>query len=298
MAKKLRKKELGKGIRALLSNIETEIEVNPQKVVQELSSAIAMVPLDSIEVNPYQPRKDFDEVALNELVDSLKIHGLIQPITLRRLNSKSYQLIAGERRWRASKLAGLREVPAYIRIANDQEMLEMALVENIQREQLNPFEIAVTYQRLIEECDLTHEALADRVGKNRSIVSNYIRFLKLAPVMQEALKKRQISFSHARELAGIEDPSFQIALFKDIIQNDLSVKATVALIKAHGEPPVKAAPKTATMPDEYQTVEDNLRKYLGAKVNLKYKGKGKGQIVIPFGSVKDLNRLLDLIEEV
>ncbi len=297
MAKKVRKKELGKGIRALLSNIDSEVKEDPQKVVQELASSVALIRLDKIEVNPYQPRKDFDQVALEELVASLKIHGLIQPITVRRLNEHSYQLISGERRWRASQLAGLTEVPAYVRIANDQEMLEMALVENIQRQELNPFEVAVTYQRLIDECDLTHEALAVRVGKNRSVVSNYIRFLKLPPVMQEALKKRQISFSHARELAGIEDPSFQIALFKNIVQNDLSVKATVDLIKAHSDTSIKPAPKTTSLPDEYRAVEDNLRSYLGAKVALKYKGKGKGQIVIPFGSVNDLNRLLELIEE-
>ncbi|MEL6866667.1 MAG: ParB/RepB/Spo0J family partition protein, partial [Bacteroidota bacterium] len=204
MAKKYKKKELGQGIRALLSNIDhgSSNEGPQEDVVRTLSNTIATIPLNSIEVNPGQPRIEFDEEALQELSESIKVHGLIQPITVRRLNEQTYQLISGERRMRASKIAGLKEVPAYIRLANDQEMLEMALIENIQREDLNAIEVANSYQRLIEECELTHEALSERVGKNRSSVTNYLRLLKLPPDVQSAIKEQKISMGHARALAG------------------------------------------------------------------------------------------------
>jgi ParB family chromosome partitioning protein len=206
MAKKVKKKELGLGIRALLSNLD-EGEATPEEqkeVVKELSHTVAMIPVDQIEVNPFQPRVEFDEEALKELSSSIKVHGVIQPLTLRRLSDNAYQLISGERRLRASKLAGLQEVPAYVRLANDQEMLEMALVENIQRQDLNPIEVAITYQRLIDECSLTHQNLGGRVGKKRSTVSNFLRLLQLPPQIQQALKNKRISMGHAKALGELK----------------------------------------------------------------------------------------------
>ena len=295
MAKKVKKKQLGLGVRALLSSMDADIEAT-EEVVKELSGSVAMIPVNEIEVNPFQPRKEFDNEALTELSESLKTYGLIQPITVRRLNDQSYQLISGERRLRASKKAGLEEVPAYIRLANDQEMIEMALVENIQRENLNAIEVAFTYERLIEECNLTHENLAERVGKKRSTISNSLRLLKLPPSIQNSLKEGKITMGHARSLAGLEeDVALQNIIFKEIIQKDLSVRATENLIKSYREPTVKPANKPS-LSNDYQAVENNLKSYLGAKVNLKVKSNGSGQISIPFTSTKDLNRILDLIE--
>ena len=296
MAKKLSgkrtKAQIGRGINALLSSMET-----PEEVVKELSHTVAMIPLQQIEVNPFQPRKEFDEEALGELSESLKIHGLIQPITVRRLNDNAFQLISGERRLRASKMAGLEEVPAYIRLANDQEMIEMALVENIQRENLNSIEVAITYQRLIEECDLTHEALADRVGKSRVSITNFLRLLKLPPDIQKALKEGLLSMGHARALAGVEDVAIQNIIFKEILEKDLSVRAAEKLIKSYREPaPANKQANPASLSGDYLTVENNLKNFLGAKVALKVKPNGSGQISIPFSSTNDLNRLLDLIE--
>lgn len=296
MAKKVQKKQLGLGVRALLSSIDASgSNEASEEVVKELSGSVAMIPIAEIEVNPFQPRNEFDPEALQELSESLKVHGLIQPITVRRLNSETYQLISGERRLRASKLAGLTEVPAYIRLANDQEMIEMALVENIQRENLNAIEVAITYQRLLEECDLTHENLSERVGKKRSTVTNSLRLLKLPPDIQKSLKEGAISMGHARALINIEDVAIQNIIFKEILAKDLSVRATEQLVKSYREPTAK--PSTSpTLPNDYQTVENNLKTYLGAKVSLKLKSNGSGQISIPFTSTNDLNRLLDLIE--
>ncbi len=299
MAKKVSKKQLGKGIGALLSNIENEVNENPQKVVKELSSGVATLPVASIEVNPFQPRTEFDETALKELADSISIHGLIQPITVRRLNKDSYQLISGERRLRASKLAGIEEVPAYVRIANDQEMLEMALVENIQRQDLNAIEIAITYERLRQECRLTHDDLAERVGKNRSTVTNYLRLLKLVPDIQKAIKEREISMGHARALLSAEDdPALQIAVLTQIKKQKLSVRAVEQLIRSHTQ---KGSPKknatSPTLPEAYKKIQEDLRSHFGTKVTLKRSQTGKGQIVLNFSSDDELNRLLDLLEE-
>ena len=296
MAKKVRKKELGLGIKALLSNIDHKVEESPELVVKELSNTVAFIAVNQVEVNPFQPRKEFDEEALNELAESLKVHGLIQPITVRRLDSNHYQLISGERRLRASKIAGLQEIPAYIRIADDQEMLEMALVENIQREQLNAVEIAITYKRLIDECKLTHEELSDRVGKNRTSVTNYLRLLKLPPEIQQALKLKLISMGHARALVGIENILLQNALFKETIEKTLSVRALEKLIREAAEPK-KKQPVKPSLPDDYQEVENQLKSYLEAKVELKLKDKGKGQIIIHFDSDETLNNVLDKIEK-
>lgn len=299
MAKKVKKRELGAGVHALLRKMD-KAPATPEaqeKVVKELSNAVAMIPIGEIEVNPNQPRNEFDEDALNELAESLKIHGLIQPVTVRRMTDKQYQLISGERRWRASQKAGLPEIPAYIRIANDQEMMEMALVENIQRQDLNALEVAIAYERLIREFDLTHDSLSSRVGKKRSTVTNFLRLLNLPPDIQKGLKSRKVSMGHARALLALEDLVFQSALFHQIMEEDLSVRATEDLIRKYKEAkPGKSKPKDS-LPDEYKTVQDNLCQFLGTKVKLKRNSKGVGQIVIPFTSDDDLNRLLDLIEE-
>lgn len=299
MAKKVKKKELGLGIKALLSNIEQKVERSPEAVVKEFSNTIAFVPVDQIEVNPFQPRKEFEPNALNELAASLKIHGLIQPITVRRLNENSYQLISGERRWRASKIAGLTEIPAYIRVVEgDQEMLEMAIIENIQRQQLNPIEVAVSYQRLIDECNLTHEKVAERVGKNRSRVTNYLRLLKLPVDIQGAIKESKISMGHAVALAGVENIILQNSFFKETLDKSLSVRALERLIKENTlAKKSNSAPKSNQLPAEYQGIQNQLRNYLETKVELKLKGKGKGSIIIHFDSDDTLNDLLERIEE-
>ncbi len=299
MAKRVNKKQLGQGINSLLRNIETQVHENQAEVVKELSHSVAMIPVKEIEVNPYQPRNEFDEDALNELAESIKIHGLIQPITVRRLNANEYQLISGERRLRASKMAGLEEVPAYIRLANDQEMLEMALVENIQRENLNAIEVALTLSRLKEECKLTDEQLSERVGKKRSTITNHLRLLKLPADIQKAIKDRSISMGHARVLAGVEDYGIREALFKTTIKEALSVRALEQLASSsnEGKTGKSAAKKAPTLPDAYEQVQQQLREHFGTpRIQLKLKKAGKGQIVIPFESNDQLNDMLEQLD--
>lgn len=298
MAKKVDKRNLGLGIRALLKNdLEEQIaNFEPEVVVRELSHTVAMISINEIEVNPYQPRNEFDQAALEELSDSIKIHGLIQPITVRRLSPNAYQLISGERRLRASKMAGLQELPAYVRLANDQEMLEMALIENIQREDLNSIEIAITYQRLKEECQLIDEQLAERMGKKRSTITNYMRLLKLPPTIQQALKERKLSMGHARALVGLDDYTVQKHFFEKTIHDELSVRALEEMINQYHAPKTKKeAPK---LPDDYDNIQRQFRDFFGSKgVQLKLRDEGKGQIVIPFNTVAELNSLLDRIDE-
>jgi len=292
---KVKKKELGKGIRALLGNIENNTATPKKKkaAVKELSSAVAMVSLEEISVNPFNPRTDFAEEALEELAASIKVHGLIQPITLRRLSAKEYQIISGERRFRASKLAGLKEVPAYVRLADDQQMIEMALIENIQREDLNAIEVAITYQRLIDECDLTHEVMAERVGKKRSSISNHLRLLDLPPEIQQSLKDKNITMGHARVLAGVKDPAQKLILFK---KEQLSVRELEKISKLYG---LGSSNKkgAADLDSDYKNVQTQFQEYFGTKkVKLKVGAKGKGQILIPFKDTKELNRLLDILD--
>lgn len=295
MAKKRR--EVGKGIRALLANIENETEKTPESVVKELAGSVAKIPLSQISVNPYQPRTEFVEEALEALSQSIKVHGLIQPITLRRLGKDEYQLISGERRFRASKRAGLEEVPAYVRLVNDQEMIEMALVENIQREDLNAIEVAITYQRLIEECRLTHESLSKRVGKSRANVTNHLRLLKLPPEIVQAVRKRKISMGHARALVGLDDFAFQLGLFRRIVGEELSVRKTEQIIKEYLErAKKKPAAKKPSLPAEYRDVQDRISRHFSSKAALKLGKDGKGQIIIHFDNDEDLNRLLDIME--
>ncbi|MCL4109140.1 UNVERIFIED_CONTAM: hypothetical protein GTU68_028321 [Idotea baltica] len=233
---------------------------------------------------------------LRELSESIQTFGLIQPITLRRLDGQKYQIIAGERRFRASKMAGLERLPAFIREANDQEMLEMALVENIQRAQLNAIEVAISYQRLIDECNLTHDALSDRIGKNRSTVTNYIRLLKLPPSVQTALKANRISMGHARSLLSIPTQEGQMMALKRVLEDDLSVRATEKIVKQYVSQNEQKPSSKPKLPPAYQSTVDHLSKELGTRVEMKRRSSGIGSLVIHFESDHDLNEILDYFE--
>ena len=296
-----KKKELGKGLRALLTNIEnTKSPEVKKEIVKELNTTVAMVSIEDIEVNPFQPRTEFNPEELMDLAKSIKIHGLIQPVTLRVVQGDKYQLISGERRFRASKMSGLKEIPAYIRTANDQEMLEMALIENIQRTDLNAIEIGISYQRLIDECTLTHETLSERVGKNRSTVTNYIRLLKLPPEIQSAIKSNTISMGHARALVGIEDLLQQMHSYKKTISENLSVRQLENYIK---ESKSDTAPRQETGKSgdiqslELQRITKELSEIFGTKVLIKRDVKGKGSFTIPFGNDNEFNAIYETIKE-
>ena len=292
---KVPKQQLGKGIRALLGNSDS-LEETKAKKKRDSQDGIAKIGLERIETNPYQPRNEFDKEALEELVESIKTFGLIQPVTLRKLDGVKYQLISGERRYRASKMAGLESIPAYVRTANDQEMLEMALVENIQRADLNAIEVAISYQRLIDECNLTHESLSDRIGKNRSTVTNYIRLLKLPPALQQALKKDKISMGHARALLSIDSKDGQLLALQRVLLDGLSVRATENLVKSYNHPQVISSPQKDNLTPLHHEVRDHLSNKWGTKVQMKRKASGAGQLIINFGSDEELNEILDQIE--
>ncbi|MFM7858952.1 MAG: ParB/RepB/Spo0J family partition protein, partial [Flammeovirgaceae bacterium] len=246
--------------------------------------------------NPFQPRQFFDEEALNELAESIKVHGIIQPITVRKLASHQYQLISGERRFQASKRAGLKMIPAYVRTANDQQMLEMALIENIQRENLNPVEIALSYQRLISECNLKQEELGERVGKNRSTVTNYLRLLKLPPDIQIALRDNKLSMGHARAIINVESPDSQLYIFTKTLQEDLSVRKVEELARdvTAGHKESTKQKETTSASKEIVQLQGKLSSHFGTKVSVKSDGK-KGDIRIPFLSIEDLNRILEIL---
>jgi ParB family chromosome partitioning protein len=298
MSKKNQRKELGKGLRALLSTMDEDLQTEEQQeeVVKTLASNIVEIPVNQIEENPFQPRTDFDEEALDELAQSISVHGLIQPITVRRLSERKYQLISGERRWRATQKAGIEQIPAYVRLANDQEMLEMALVENIQREQLNPIEVAISYQRLMQECELSHEALSERVGKKRSTITNYVRLLKLPPQIQNTLKNKKISMGHARALAGLENIEVQLDALHEVLDKKLNVRQTEQLLQRLQHGIDKVAITKSELPHEYLRVQDQFSNILGSRVRLKVNAKGKGNINIPFDSTEELNRILEIFE--
>ena len=296
------KQAVGKGIGALLAGpqqVDQLIEQNPPgEAARELASNVAMLPLDIIEPMQRQPREYFDETALAELAESIRVHGLIQPITVRRIHAKQYQIISGERRFRASKLAGLAEVPVYIRLADDQQMVEMALIENIQREDLNPMEVANTYGRLKEEFKLTDEQLSERVGKQRSTITNYLRLLKLHDDIKAAVKKQEVSMGHARALAGVSDRAFQLSLLNKIRAEELSVRAVEQLIAGYHEDRSSKKAKTDNrLPDHLRQIQDQFSAFFGAKAVLKRDGKGKGQIVVKFNNDNELNRMIDAIEK-
>lgn len=306
-----KKKALGRGLSALLSDNspDEKLEVDIQSPAATTTAApktsaasgIAEIPVEHIEVNPFQPRTHFDQEALQELSESIKVHGIIQPITVRRLTDNQYQLISGERRFQASKLAGLKTIPAYIRSANDQQMLEMALIENIQRENLNAIEIALSYQRLISECSLKQDELGERVGKNRATVTNYLRLLRLPPDIQIAVRDNKLSMGHARAIINVENPDKQLYIFKKTLEEDLSVRKVEELVREMSpRKPEKteAASDTASTfapSREITQLQSRLSSHFGTRVVVRNDG-GKGEIKIPFLSVEDLNRIIDILK--
>ncbi|MFO7822318.1 MAG: ParB/RepB/Spo0J family partition protein [Cyclobacterium sp.] len=289
---------LGKGLGALLQDSPQK---NSEGGENHPIAGIFEIPLEQIQVNPFQPRTHFDKTALEELAESITVQGIIQPITVRKLADKEYQLISGERRYQASKMAGLDKIPAYVRLANDQQMLEMALIENIQRENLNALEIAHSYQRLLSECDLKQEQLGDRVGKNRTTVNNYLRLLKLPPDIQAGIRDQKISMGHARALINIEDVDKQLAIFNRMITEELSVRKVEALVKdlSEGKEKKEASSQSKTDPVkkyEINKLQQKLASHFGTKVSLKADQKDKGEIKIPFHSTSDLNRILEILD--
>ncbi len=291
---------LGKGLSALLSDSDDVLR-EEKKITSSVDPVhFKMIPLDQIKANPFQPRTHFEEEALQELSDSIKVQGIIQPITVRKMSEDHYQLISGERRLQASKLAKAKEIPAFIRTANDQQMLEMALIENIQRENLNAIEISLSYKRLIAECNLNMEELGTRVGKKRATVNNYLRLLRLPPDIQAAVRDGSISMGHARALITIEKIEDQIGLFKKIVRENLSVRKTEELASAiiSGKIGVKTTAKSSRDEEDphYKDLKNRLQTHFGTKVSVNYNQKGKGEIHIPFNDSDDLNRIIEIID--
>jgi ParB family chromosome partitioning protein len=289
---------LGRGLGALIEGSYDKRPDSPAPVAIPVN-IVGEISLDQIETNPYQPRTHFDKEALEELADSIRVQGIIQPITVRQLEVGTYQLISGERRLQASKLAGLEVVPAYIRKANDQQMLEMALIENIQRENLNAIEIALSYQRLLSECSLKQEELGERVGKKRTTVTNYLRLLKLPPDIQIGLRDNLISMGHARALINIENIDLQLEVFRRIIDQELSVRKVEEIVRnlSNHEKGNKPTPPPAlkAQSSDVKMVESRLSSYFGTKIQVKSNKSGKGEIKIPFLSVDELNRILEIL---
>ena len=289
----MKKKALGRGLDALL-------DIND--IQTEGSSSIDEIDLSKIKVNPNQPRREFNQEALQELADSIKEIGIIQPITLRETTEDEYQIIAGERRFRAAQMAGLKTIPAYIRTANDEIVMEMALIENIQREDLNSVEIALAYQHLLEQYNLTQERLSERVGKNRATIANYLRLLKLPAEIQMGLQNKQIEMAHARALVSLSDPKLQVKVFREIVENGYSVRRVEDIVKSltQGEAVnvggKKLTPKRTKLPEEYNLLKQQLTSFFKAKVQLTCSPKGKGKISIPFNNEEDLERIMALFD--
>jgi ParB family chromosome partitioning protein len=294
----VKKKALGRGLSALLENPETDITTKNDMSGKYVVGAVSDISINKIEANPFQPRDKFEEEALQELAESIKEHGIIQPVTVRKLGYDKYQLISGERRFRAAALAGLTEMPAYIRIADDKQMLEMALIENIQRQNLNALEIAISFQRLIDECKLTQETLSASVGKNRSTVANYLRLLKLPEEIQTGLRDNIISMGHARALINIENKREQILLYNRIVSDGLSVRKTEELARHVSETifvaPTVKSPKP-NLPEEFNEAKEKLKVLFGNEVDIKRNKLGKGKLSINFNSDEDLQRIIALL---
>jgi ParB family chromosome partitioning protein len=291
-----KKRALGKGLSALLKNPDTDITTNESIAnTNQVVGSVSEIKIEQIEVNPFQPRTDFDQDALQELAISIKELGIIQPLTVRKLGYDKFQLISGERRFRASQLAGLKTLPVYVRIANDQAMLEMALVENIQREQLNPVEIALSYQRLIDECKLTQEKMSERVGKKRSTITNYLRLLKLPAEILAALKDESISMGHARALVNVKNQDTQINIFRDVLNNGFTVREIEQIVKDFGDRfyTKTSRNRSKTLPSfEHQKLANDISNKIGKEVKLKVSKSGKGKIEIPFNSNDDLYQII------
>jgi ParB family chromosome partitioning protein len=300
-APKGNKELLGKGIRSLLQNIDADLkttEGNLKPKAVEHATGISRVAITEIQANPKNPRKDFDESALKELAESLKLHDIIQPLTVSKLPNGKYQLIAGERRFRAAKLAGLKDVPVYVRQANDKELLELALLENLQREDLNAIEVALSYKRMMEELDYTQEQVAERMGKERTTVTNYIRLLKLPPDIQLAVRNGHLTMGHARALINIDTIDKQLYVYNEIKSKDLSVRSTEELVrklyKADKPGAVKPSAKNE-LPPAYKRIEDNLASHFSTKVKMTHNKQGYGSINIEYFSLQELNKILDLM---
>lgn len=290
----MKKKALGRGLSALLSDTPETGRLEEAPLASGNMNEIA---ISEIEVNPFQPRKNFDKETLRELADSIKVHGIIQPVTVRKLARNQYQLISGERRFQAARLAGLKTIPVYVRSADDQQMLEMSLIENIQRENLNPIEIALSYQRLLTECNLKQDELGDRVGKNRTTVTNYLRLLKLPPDIQIALRDNKLSMGHARAIISIENSEVQLLIFKRTVREDLSVRQVEELVRSMTKAVKEKSQTNTTTASSREIVQlqAKLSSHFGTKVNVKSDGR-KGEIKIPFLSIEDLNRILDIFK--
>tara|TARA_B100000767_G_scaffold149276_2_gene140635 strand:- start:2341 stop:3213 length:873 start_codon:yes stop_codon:yes gene_type:complete len=290
MAKATKKQALGRGLSALLKDT-----TDNNSVAKAVVGSIIEIDVETIEVNPYQPRTSFDEESLGELASSIKELGVIQPITVRKVED-SFQLVSGERRFRASKLIGNKTIPAYIRIANDQEMLEMALVENIQRKNLDPIEVALSYQRLIDEIQLTQEGLSVRVGKKRSTVTNYLRLLKLDPILQTGMRDGFISMGHGRAIINVENSEDQLNIYKKILQEKLSVRQTEELVKKLKISPYSKTTNNKVLPKYIEDSLSDINSFLGHKINITVSTKGKGKISIPFHSKEDFERIKNLLK--
>ncbi|MDY7395551.1 ParB/RepB/Spo0J family partition protein [Aureibaculum sp. 2210JD6-5] len=297
MAKAVKKQALGRGLSALLKDPVDDIRSVRDKNADKVVGNIVEIELSSIEVNPFQPRTHFNEEDLKELADSIRELGVIQPITVRKLEGHKFQLVSGERRFRASKLIGSKTIPAYIRLANDQEMLEMALVENIQRKDLDPIEVALSYQRLIEEINLTQEELSKRVGKDRSTVTNYLRLLKLDPIIQTGMRDGFLSMGHGRALISVDNFAKQLDIYEKIIKNNLSVRQTEQLVKnvREGKSTEKVT-VTNTVPEYIKQSTKEISDFVGNKVKIRLSGENKGKIEIPFSSQEDFNRIKKLLQ--
>ena len=298
-APKQNKELLGKGIRSLLQNIDSDLKTttgNLKATVIEAATNILRIPVNNILPNPKNPRRDFNETALQELASSLKQFDMVQPITVSKVGDGKYQLIAGERRLRAAKIAGLKDVPAYVRQANDRELLELALLENLQREDLNAIEIGLSYKRMMDELNYTQEQVAERMGKERSTVTNYIRLLKLPPDIQVAVRNGELSMGHARAIINIDTIDKQIFLFREIKNKQLSVRQTEELVRKlyRNQPAVKSSSKT-NLNEAYKRIEDNLASYFSTKVVLSHNSNGKGNITIEYYSSDELNKILELM---
>ncbi len=301
--KDTKKQALGKGIRALLNNIDEELATtaaaNVASPVSGPTAGIARIPVSQIEENPMQPRRDFDENSLKELSESILLHDIIQPVTVVKINPNRYQLISGERRWRASKMAGLKDIPAYVRVADDQQMLEMALLENLQREDLNAIEIALSYKRLMNECNLTQEGVADRMKKDRTTVTNYLRILRLPPDVQKAVRDGEISMGHARAIISLDAVDQQLYAFREVKEKALSVRQTEKLVKdllagnERGTNTTTSKSKTSGLPPAYKRIQDNMASHFSTKVKLERSKNGRGSVSLEFYNDEDLERIME-----
>jgi ParB family chromosome partitioning protein len=295
MAKATKKQALGRGLSALLKDPDNDIRSAQDKNADKVIGTIVELEIKNIEVNPFQPRTKFNTETLSELASSIKQLGVIQPITVRKIDFDKYQLVSGERRYRAAKLVGLKTIPSYIRIANDHEILEMALVENIQRQDLDPIEIALSYQRLIDDIKLTQHEMSVRVGKKRSTITNYLRLLKLDPIIQTGIRDGFITMGHGRTLVNISEPSAQLKLYEKIVSQKLSVRQTEKLIRTYHKTKEITPPKKYELSGVMKKELSEISNYLGHKINVRVSESGKGKITIPFDSEEDFDRIVKLI---